>query len=55
MLLNDLMTSQAERDVLFARQCFFEMGNKLKRLLAKLIMNRPGTNFISVVRDREGR
>lgn len=29
-LLNDLMTSQAEKDVLFARQHLFEMGNKPK-------------------------
>lgn len=54
-LLNDLLTSRAERDVLFARQRLFEMGNKYNRLLAKLIKNRPGKNCISAVRDGEGR
>uniref|UniRef100_A0A673LI30 exodeoxyribonuclease III n=1 Tax=Sinocyclocheilus rhinocerous TaxID=307959 RepID=A0A673LI30_9TELE len=54
-LLNNLLTARAERDVLFARQRLFEMGNKPNCLLAKLIKNRPGKKCISAVRDGEGR
>lgn len=34
--LNQLLTRKADRDVLFARQRFFEMGNKPNCLLTRL-------------------
>lgn len=51
VVLHNLITRKAEKDILFAKQRLFEYGNKQSRLLARLARNAPRKSFISVIQD----
>lgn len=52
--LNQLLTRKADRDILFARQRFFEMGNKPNRLLVRLVKKMSTKGYIPAVKDPSG-
>lgn len=52
--LNQLLTRKADKDILFARQRFFEMGNKPNRFLARLVKKMSIKGYISAIKDPSG-
>lgn len=52
--LNQLLIRKLYRDVFFARQRFFEMGNKPNRLLTRLVKNMSIKAYIPAIKDPSG-
>lgn len=54
-VLDSLLSKEAQKSILLARQRMYEFGNKASKYFVNLVKARAGSQAIPVIKDRSGR